>query len=727
MFRGFCQVVLLGFTCKSTGISAFVSPVPFGGTNNGKVSSASLPTSHYNKIQSRQLSPTSTTLYENKLWDRLEIEEDPEPFWYLLNCVAGLEIDLLRQCREVCDEMPDAIKFVVPTEKKTRSHGANRMVTETKVKYQGYVFAKLRLCPEVYEAIQNLDLCRSWMGTVNRKGYRKLPPAPQALNELEIENFGLEDMEFEEEDDDEEDEDVIVDSAENDAKQKSKWQVDEEDLKVYLGLKVEDMVKVTKKNKFFGEDGIVRRLKDGKIMVRFFTYGSQFDEWLDPGDVRVLTNTEILKGLSGPSQPITQQDFDGPQQGGGGRGGDREWSTRNQPGNMRSNLMDNVKGARGPRNRRMDRDNRGDRFKRDFFGRTDREREQEEKNWKWYQENQRKKKGGGPDQGSAGDWNDEWEFKGGSERQGSDDDWALGDVDSQWGRPPSQRQKRKERKMAKNGGRGESRRLENAVGGDDDWSAFVTPDSSPKKSSSKAPDEDAFFASLMDDLSDETSSKKEDASTKSSKSKPKSKDDEDFFASLVDELSSDNSGSQNSVDDDFFAALEAEMGDAFSNDGGSSESGSDDDDFFAKLEAEMKPSSTSSGSGGGEDIDSTPDFFDTLDSTLDAELNESPTSSSADLSSDDFFSSLDTALDAELNDSPKSAPTYKEEAAEIAVKEVTSVKKATASKKVSTSSASSGSGDLSKMTVPVLKDMLRQRGLKVSGKKSELIERLQQS
>jgi hypothetical protein len=116
---------------------------------------------------------------QGKLWDRLGIEEDPEPFWYLINCVAGLEMDLLQQCRIVCEDMPDAIKFVVPTEKKTRSHGANRMVTETKSKYPGYVFAKLRLCPDVYEAIQGLDLCRSWMGTVQEpRGLRKLPPQP---------------------------------------------------------------------------------------------------------------------------------------------------------------------------------------------------------------------------------------------------------------------------------------------------------------------------------------------------------------------------------------------------------------------------------------------------------------------------------------------------------------------------------------------------------------------
>jgi hypothetical protein len=97
---------------------------------------------------------STTRLFENKLWDRMEIEEDEEPMWYVLNCVAGLEIDLLRQCRQRCEGMEDVVKFVVPMVTNTRSHGANKMVKDTKVKYQGYVFAKLRLCPKTYEAIQ---------------------------------------------------------------------------------------------------------------------------------------------------------------------------------------------------------------------------------------------------------------------------------------------------------------------------------------------------------------------------------------------------------------------------------------------------------------------------------------------------------------------------------------------------------------------------------------------
>lgn len=86
----------------------------------------------------------------------MEIEEDEEPMWYLINCVAGLELDLLRQCLQVTEDMDDVLKIVVPMQRSTRSHGAKRMVTDVKVKYQGYVFAKLRLTEQTYLAIQGM-------------------------------------------------------------------------------------------------------------------------------------------------------------------------------------------------------------------------------------------------------------------------------------------------------------------------------------------------------------------------------------------------------------------------------------------------------------------------------------------------------------------------------------------------------------------------------------------
>ena len=156
-------LLILAVSCSAfiTTTDSFLYPT---GLNGGKVSPSSLSTTgpfvkpayqRQNNIDAKITSTTaSTTTLFARLWDRLEIEEDDEPLWYLLNCVAGLEIDLLRQCRQRCEGMEDVVKFVVPTETKTRSHGASRMVTETKTKYQGYVFAKLRLCPETYEAIQ---------------------------------------------------------------------------------------------------------------------------------------------------------------------------------------------------------------------------------------------------------------------------------------------------------------------------------------------------------------------------------------------------------------------------------------------------------------------------------------------------------------------------------------------------------------------------------------------
>ena len=179
-----------------------------------------------------------------------------------------------------------------------------------------------------------------------------------ALNEMEVENFGLEDLEFEEEEEEfveEGEEDVIVDEAED----KKKKKMEEEAIKVFLGIKVDDMVKVTKKCKFYNEDGIVRRLKDGKIFLRFYTYGSMFEEWMDPEDVRKLTDAEVMKGLSGPTEPITQRDFEEDSN-------EYDSDGRRRAGTFRRDLMSHMKGTQD-RNRRQDRVGRGQ-VKRDFNG-----------------------------------------------------------------------------------------------------------------------------------------------------------------------------------------------------------------------------------------------------------------------------------------------------------------------------------------------------------------------
>ena len=640
----------------------------------------------YRPHRSSSVVRQKSTKLRDKLWERLEIEEDDEPMWYLLNCVAGLELDLRNQCREVCRDMPEVVRFIVPTERKTRSHGANRMVTETKVKYLGYVFAKLRLCQSVYEAVQSLDLCRSWMGTVNHKGYKKLPPAPLALNELEIEKFGLEEWQDEDEsgvslDGSTEADDVIVDTK-DDSQARNSPQVDESVLKQYLGLKVDDMVKVTGKGKFYNEDGIVRRLKEGKIFVRFYTYGSMFEEWLQPTDVRKLSNEEVLRGLSGPSQPITQREFDRPSR-------TDSYDTRSQ--------RNSVGNFGSPYNNDPSRNRRQDRTQQQYRYDNLSERSRDRKNWEWYKTQQDGRQGY-----DASD--DTWNMRAGTERQSrgkrKDQDWdALSDVDGQWGR---QKQPQRRDTQSPNSRGSRDSRDRSAVYGTDDWSAFVGPtlsgrDPASNQKPNDSSDDDDFFASLIDDLSDSL----EGGVSSEKASSPKTSKEDDFFDSLMSELTNDKENGDesmtNKIDDgdDFFASLAAEVNAEKSKRASRRRTETvqssqvspvkDDEDFFASLEKELGDSNDPDWS---KEDKGSEDFFASLEKD------------------DDFFSSLANDLDDML--SPSSPRTGS----------------ATSSSPSKSEGSASSTQDYSTMTVSDLKDMLRERGLKVSGKKSELIERL---
>lgn len=633
------------------------------------------------------------------LWERMEIEEDEEPYWYLLNCVAGLEMDLLRQVRQVSEQLPeeDVIKFVVPTVVKTRSHGANRMVRETKVKYQGYVFAKLRLTKETYETIKKMDLCRSWMGTINMKGYKKLPPAPLPLSEEEIDNFDLENPRWEVDKQEEAQEaDIIVDTHENDMKEMEEEEAIEVEVRtVYKSLKVEDMIKVTAKNKFTGEDGIVKRLKEGMVLIRFFTYGQTFDEWLDPSDVRKLTDQEILKGLGGPSAPITQRDLDGPRE--------REDGPHRRGSRFGDDARNSV-GAFGggpARERRQDRTER--RFRKDPI-----DENKERENWNWYKENEKRSEGGGYDDG------DGVEFRAGSRsesKRGKNDKgnfWTEGDVDSQWGRNNSN-DRRSERKSQQ----------------EDDWSSFVSQAPSDGKNKSKnAPsreETDDFFASLMTDLSkDMDGSQGRDGGVKP-KEPTSTDDDDDFFASLMSEIKDEPAGQTSST----------------SNQSGG---GDDDDDFFASLEREIRgspstPKTSAQNTKKKEPVSNAvsaeeDDFFASLEMELASDLEEdtpepqtasTPSPETDGDSEDDFFSSLEAELRSDLDDEPAVEVENTIDISDV-VEKKPSPKKET--NNVPQNASTFDAAALKKMKVAELKDILRDRGLKVSGKKADLIDRL---
>lgn len=234
-----------------------------------------------------------------------------------------------------------------------------------------------------------------------------------------------------------------------------------------------------------------------------------------------------------------------------------------------------------------------------------------------------------------------------------------------------------------------------------------------------------FFDSLMSELSDDleedkSSSRNErysrgsrhhDNAGPSAKNTQSQNAEDSFFANLMSELGGSvdeqrsSGGDSDLDDDDFFSNLEAELsqslGDDFDDDDVESES--DDDDFFASLASEMgktleeSPAKKSAAVDDDED-----DFFASLQSELEGVLEESSSDDSdEDVLGEDFFSGLIDEIADEVEVSQLDTPS----------------KQSSASEEI----------DFAKLTVPVLKDMLRDRGLKVGGKKSELIERLQQS
>jgi hypothetical protein len=540
------------------------------------------------------------------------------------------------------------------------------------------------------------------MGTVNKKGHKMLPPSPVTLSEDEIENFGLEDEEFVEEEED--DEDAIIHDTEEKDKEDKAAEIEEAVQKEYGGFRVDDMVKVTAKNKFFNEDGIVRRLKDSKLLIKFYTYGTVYEEWLDPVDIRNLTTEEIMKGLTGASEPITQRDLDGPDDSRPGYDDDR------RPGDKR-NLVSGMGGD--TRNRRQD--SNADRFRPI----SEQDNRKERENWNQYKDNERRNQGGRIADGDV-------DVRG-SDR-GRDNKWAQGDVDSQWGRQDrtTQGQNRQEKSPQQSSG--------------GDWSKFVSPASSTPSQA----ETDDFFASLMTDLSNDldSGSKKTEPSTGggSKDSAGASSDEDDFFASLMSEIEEDNSGNDSgssskatttgsSSDDDFFASLEADIQGSNKVEQKPSKkpqsAGDELDNFFSEFAAfDETESSSGSGSanGAGSANGDADDFFAGLEAELESELAvdtpKEKSAKSAEPSAMDLFAEPDfdifeaeAAVAEKKQASQKSTP----KAAETAPPAPSS----------SAPPSSAAPADLSKCTVPVLKEMLRERGLKVSGKKSDLLERLQ--
>ena len=619
-----------------------------------------------------------------------------------------------------------------------------------KVRYPGYVFCKIRLVEDVYETLQELELTRSWMGTVNRKGHKKLPPAPLPLGPEEVKKFkGLE-----------EEQELFEDMYGGDYTGRTDTGADL--LDQYAGYDVGQMVKVLRGN-FEGEDGTVRRLKGGQLMVRMFTYGQTYDEWFDPDAIRPLTDLEVMKGLSGPTQPINQDQFDvsigkkdpseleGTMMDGGG---DNSYGSGS--GTMRSGLLQSAGIAPG-RNRREDRVARGETGNRDLFGRSADEIKKEEQNWLAYREEQRANSRGGQSGGGDSqfdmlpDLTEAQKKKAMGPKKGQDtwgitarSSWDGGEYGFDANSEEEERERKRRTEMiykdrpVRGGGRGgrgrdgldsfnqrrnnnfddrrdggadrnerEERRPMRPSSRDNDWST-----SSRAADEDGASKEDDFFDSLMSELSDDLSNDDASRDTGARIRGARSHDNAGPNTRGAEKSSNASSGAE-----DFFESLMSELGGALDNKPAAASSPSssyddDDDDFFSSLEAELSQSLGNDESTEKEE-DISDDFFNSLmdDVADELELDKQKDSSSTEMlddEGDDFFSSLLDDLDVQLE---HESPVEKETAA--------------IEQSAPQHHHDANNSDLASLTVPELKDLLRSKGLKVGGKKSELIERLQ--
>ena len=174
--------------------------------------------------------------------------------------------------------------------------------------------------------------------------------------------------------------------------------------------------------------------------------------------------------------------------------------------------------------------------------------------------------------------------------------------------------------------------------------------------------------------------------------------------------------------DDFYAELDTPVKATKVDNGATqrinkSSKNNKDDDFFAALDDELQATDTNA---------ATTEEDDTTDSGSDIDVGGEEGSSV------DIFAALQADVFGtvpELTDAPKkkASPKTPKKPTKPALETTPKASPAPPANGSSSPSGGMDSGDLSKKTIPILKEMLREKGLKVSGKKAELIERLMTS
>jgi transcription antitermination factor NusG len=588
--------------------------------------------------------------FMGKEWDRLglsskesdEIGRNEE--WYILNCVAGGEKECLFQCQGAVkgllkesddgDSQQHTVTFVVPTADEIASRGNSISSNSKKILYPGYVFGKFKLTPTIYETLMGLSSVKSFMGSSirhqNKRSYKLKPPIPTPITAEDAIHFGLVGAIS--------NSNTTDDKTSNDSNNVISSESNNNNNE-FSHLSIGGMVKIVH-GKHKHEDGIVKKIKDGKVYVRLYSYGTIFDEWLNPSELVPLTEEQVRRSMATtPSEPITQQQF--MQQ---IRSNEKRKSTSITKDDLFSSL--GVK----QRNRKQDRIGRAETTaaKSTIVSSSISTQQQE----KLRQERE------------------EW-FASQKLPKAKEYDDNQYNVDAQWGRRKKQKEKPEEEAITVKNRKDRTKSATPTVDLDDEdyWSDFLASSSSSSESS----EHDDLFSDLLAELSHDVKERKEEGiSTDSLATKGKEKEEQDIFNSLEESLLQKQDKKKLIKMNKEVLTLDeqAEFDSSLTV---------EEEDFFSKLDEEL----TDLLEGGNE----SESYY------VDGGSNKDQKS----VMINDFFSASKTEQMKRSNNNGSNS--YGEE--KIYRKE-----------------------EVVSWTLATLKEKLRERGLKVSGKKSELIERL---
>jgi len=713
-------------------------------------------------------------LLRGKRWDKLGIEPDPleyEPLWYMLKCMPNGELEAAEQARMVTSDFSKDLveKISVPLERKLRSHGKKNVV-EMKVIHSGLVFCKIRLCAKTFETLHFLPLGGGFQsGIIHQIGYKKLPLIPVALSDEELSQFtGLD-----------EHTDELFEKYGEDYNGKGDAGLDLMDQ--YKGFKYDDMVKILTGN-LKGEVAVVKRLKNGKIFVYMGAYGTPIEKWYTTEDIRLLTDSEAIRGLTGDGKLVIPDGFKKVKR--------KKKKIKKEDGRWGIKLRNSWSGGERFETAPTDQLDQHDEMQRRI-----RERKREQSGNKDIEnvkttddidqisiENDSSVSPGTDSdnkvddddffEGIMSDLSDTLQKKADvapspSSNAGDGDDFftsLMSDLsssidDSPQGREKSQRytsgrQERKEKSREKSSNTN-GRFIKDDINDSSSNSNIVPGDNS----------EDDFFKSLMSELSDtleETPSKHISDAQRTSTPSNDINDDDDFFNSLLSELSSatdDNPDSSRADGEsntnqkkDRSQQNDSVLGNGKNDKRGNEVSGTtqdspitDDDDFFSSLMSELSDSmSDETESSSAQESSNSNDTLKGLDQKHTTQqqnelvkekvLQKDEEIASIDKSEDDdFFNSLMAELEDSVDDGPnfmeKDVPSHStsSQAKREEYPDQSKMLNSESNESIKTGDIKSPHNtreELSKLTMPLLKDMLRKQGLKVSGRKNELIERL---